>query len=114
MPTSEHGEFEETRKSPYSFEYYDSTWELELMKKLEKDDNVKKWTKNHGIIIPYWDEDGKLRGFKPDFLIEKSDGTKEIIEIKGKHLLSAFKRKMNHAQEWCKARKMIFRVVSKY
>lgn len=114
MSTSEHGEFEETSKSPYSFEYYDSTWELELIKKLEKDSNIKKWTKNHGIIIPYWDEDGKLRGFKPDFLVEKVDETKEVIEIKGRHLLPQFKRKMNAAQEWCKTRKMNFRVISKY
>lgn len=114
MATSEHGEFEETVKSPYSFEYYDSSWELELMKELEKDQDIKKWTKNHGIIIPYWDEDGKLRGFKPDFLVEKLDGTKEIVEIKGKHLLMQFKRKMDAAQEWCKARKISFRVISKY
>ena len=114
MPTSEHGEFEDTKKSPYSFEYYDSSWELELMEKLEKDNTVKKWTKNHGIIIPYWDENTKLRGFKPDFLIEKEDGTKEIIEIKGRHLLSQFKKKMDAAQEWCKARKMEFRIISKY
>ena len=114
MPTSEHGEFEENTKSPYSFEYYDSSWELELMKELEKDQDIKKWTKNHGIIIPYWDEDGKLRGFKPDFLVEKEDGTKEIVEIKGKQLLMQFKRKMDAAREWCKARKMSFRVMSKY
>jgi len=114
MATSERGEFEETKKSPYSFEYCDSSWELELMKKLEKDESVKKWTKNHGIIIPYWDENTKLRGFKPDFLIEKEDGTKEIIEIKGRHLLPQFKKKMAAAQEWCKARKMSFRVISKY
>ena len=114
MPTSEHGEFDDTKKSPYSFEYYDSSWELELMEKLEKDDSVKKWTKNHGIIIPYWDENTKLRGFKPDFLIEKKDGTKELIEIKGRHLLPQFKKKMGAAQEWCKARKMDFRTISKY
>lgn len=114
MPTSEHGEFEETIKSPYSFEYYDSSWELEMMKELEKDSNVKKWTKNHGIIIPYWDENTKLRGFKPDFLVEKEDGTKEIIEIKGRHLLPQFKKKMESAQKWCDARKMGFRVISKY
>lgn len=114
MPTSEHGEFEENTKNPYNFEYYDSSWELELMRELEKDENIKKWTKNHGKIIPYWDEDGKLLGFKPDFLVEKIDETKEIIEIKGKHLLPTFKRKMEAAQEWCKARKMGFRVISKY
>ncbi|MBU2576760.1 MAG: hypothetical protein KKF50_03490 [Nanoarchaeota archaeon] len=114
MPTSEHGEFDDTKKSPYSFEYYDSSWELELMKKLEKDDSVKKWTKNHGIIIPYWDENTKLRGFKPDFLIEKEEGIIEVIEIKGRHLLPQFKKKMVAGHEWCKARKVIFRVISKY
>jgi len=114
MPTSEHGEFGNTRKSPYSFEYYDSKWELEQMEKLEKDDVVKKWTKNHGIIIPYWDENTKLRGFKPDFLIEKEDEIIEIIEIKGRHLLPQFKKKMEAAHKWCKARKIIFRVISKY
>lgn len=114
MPTSEHGDFGETTKSPYSFEYYDSSWELELMGELEKDASVKKWTKNHGIVIPYWDEDGKLRGFKPDFLVEKEDGSKELIEIKGKHLLAQFKRKNEAAHEWCKVRKMSFRVITKY
>ena len=114
MPTSERGEFEESKKSPYNFEYYDSSWELEMMKKFEKDADIVKWTKNHFIIIPYWDEDGKLRGFKPDFLTEKKDGSKEIIEIKGKHLLPQFKRKMEAAHKWCKARKMTFRVITKY
>ncbi|MFH1065310.1 MAG: TnsA endonuclease N-terminal domain-containing protein [Nanoarchaeota archaeon] len=114
MPTSERGEFEESKKSPYNFEYYDSSWELELMKDLEKDPETKKWTKNHGIAIPYRDEDGKPRGFKPDFLIEKVDGTIELIEIKGRHLLPQFKRKHEAAIEWCKSRKMTFRVITKY
>jgi len=114
MSTSEHGEFEDTKKSPYRFEYYDSSWELEMMKDLEENPDVKKWTKNHGIIIPYWDEDTKLRGFKPDFLVEKEDGTKEIVEIKGRHLLPQFKKKMESAQKWCEARKIVFRVISKY
>lgn len=114
MPKSERGEFEETEKSPYNFEYYDSSWELEYMENLEKKEEIVKWTKNHGIIIPYWDPDGKLRGFKPDFLIEKKDGSKELVEIKGRHLLPQFKRKMDAAQEWCKARKMTFRTISKY
>ena len=44
----------------------------------------------------------------------QSHGAKEIVEIKGKHLLMQFKRKMDAAQEWCKARKIGFRVKSKY
>ena len=114
MPTSEHGEFDEVKKSPYNFEYYDSSWELEFMKKIEKDVSVKKWTKNHGIVIPYWNKDSKLSGFKPDFLIEREDGTKELIEIKGKHLLPQFEEKRKAAIKWCDARKMKFVVYSKY
>ena len=45
---------------------------------------------------------------------KKKQTKKEEIEIKGKHLLPIFKRKMEAAQEWCKARKMGFRVISKY
>lgn len=114
MPTSEHGEYEENLKSPYNFEYYDSSWELEFMKKLEKDTEVKKWTKNHHIIINYYDEDGKFRGFKPDFLIEYNDGSKSIIEIKGRHLLPQFKKKFEAAEKWCKSRKIGFRLITKY
>jgi len=114
MPKSDKGEFEGVKKSPYNFEYYDSSWESDFMEELEKDDSVVKWTKNHGIIIPYHDTDGKYRSFKPDFLLERDDGTIELVEIKGKHLLPQFKRKMEAAQEWCKARKISFRTLSRY
>ena len=40
MPKSERGDFEETKKSPYNFEYYDSSWELDFMEELEKDELV--------------------------------------------------------------------------
>ena len=115
MPRPEKGEFEECNKSAYNFEYYDSSWELDYMKDLEADENVLKWTKNHGIIIPYWDPDGKLRGFKPDFLVQMKESI-EIREIKGGHLLKTdqFKRKISAAEEWCKARKMRFRIISRY
>lgn len=111
----ERGEFEESGKSPYNFEYYDSSWELEYMKELEVDEGVLKWTKNHGIIIHYWDEDGKPRGYKPDFLVQTKERI-EIREIKGGHLLKTpqFKKKISAAEDWCKARKMGYRVISKY
>lgn len=115
MSRPERGEFENSKKSPYNFEYYDSSWELDFMKELEADENVLKWTKNHGIVVPYWDEDAKLSGFKPDFLVQTKDRI-EIIEIKGGHLLKTerFKRKRYAAEEWCNARKMKFRIISRY
>ena len=53
------------------------------MKKLEKDKTVVKWTKNHGITIQYITEAGNTRGYRPDFLLERIDGTIELHEIKG-------------------------------
>jgi len=116
MPTSERGEFEDPKKSAYSLEYYDSSWELEYMRELEAEPTVAKWTKNHGIRIPYFDEEGKYRSFKPDFLVQRTDGTVEIHEIKGTHLLNnpITRKKMDAAKLWCKARKMGFKTISKY
>ena len=54
------------------------------MKKLERDRTVAKWTKNHGIAIQYVTEAGNVRGYHPDFLLERVDGTKELHEIKGR------------------------------
>lgn len=111
----ERGEYEHPSKSAFSLEYYDSSWELEYMKELEDNNDVSKWTKNHGIRIPYFDEDGKYRTYRPDFLVQKKDGTVELHEMKGGHLLQnpITKRKLDAAREWCKARKMNLRVVSK-
>jgi len=114
MP-SERGEFEKPKKSAFSLEYYDSSWELEYMKTLENDPDVAKWTKNHGIRIPYFDQDGKYRIYCPDFLVEKGDGTIELHEMKGGHLLQnpITKRKIDAAREWCKTRKMTIKLLSK-
>lgn len=115
MP-SERGDFENPKKSAFSLEYYDSSWELEYMKELEKDPNVVKWTKNHGIRIPYFDEEGKYRTYRPDFLVEKIDGAIELHEMKGGHLLQnpITRRKTEAAKEWCLARKMNLKLLSKF
>jgi len=116
MATSEHGTFETTSKSAFSLEYYDSSWERDYMSFLEKNQSVDAWTKNHGIRIPYFDENGKVRSFVPDFLIRNIDGTVEIHEIKGTHLLRLpeTKLKIKAAEAWCKARKITFKIISRY
>ncbi len=115
MPTSERGDFEALTKSAYSVERYDSSWELEYMKRLEKDKTVAKWTKNHGITIQYVTEAGNVRGYRPDFLIERTDGTKELREIKsGRDIRNPDTlRKHEAARNWCKKRGMSFVVVTK-
>lgn len=115
MPTSEHGTLAHPKKSAYSIEFYDSSWEKEHMEKSERDPQIKKWTKNHGIQIPYFDHEGKFHTFKPDFLVERADGTIEIHEIKGTHFLSnpITKKKFEAAEKWCKDRKMGFKIFSR-
>jgi len=110
------GSLEDIKKSPYSLEYYDSSWELEFMKELENDDLVDKWTKNHGIRIPYFTEENKFRTYNPDFLVEYTNGEIELVEMKGGHLLNnpTTRQKMDYAKKWCNARKIKYRIYSKY
>lgn len=109
-------EFKDIKKSPWNFELCDSGWEKEEMEKLEKDENVKKWTKNHGLRIPYRNDIGKVSYYLPDFLVEFKDGSKEIREIKGAHLLKAkdTAKKIDSAREWCRVRGMSYKVISRY
>jgi hypothetical protein len=115
MPTSEHGDFENPTKSAYSVERYDSSWEFAYMKRLERDRTVVKWTKNHGITIQYVTEAGNVRGYRPDFLLERIDGAKELHEIKGGQYLNNLDtiRKHEAAKSWCRKRGMCFIVVTK-
>ena len=108
--------YEDPKKSPYTLEYYDSSWEEEYMKELERDDSVTKWTKNHGLRIKYFNADNKFKTYVPDFLVEKVNGTIELVEMKGTHLLKNpdTKKKIEFAKKWCKIRKMKYRIISKY
>lgn len=110
------GAFENPKKSAYSIEYYDSSWELEYMKELEGNDSVSKWTKNHGIRINYFDSENKFRTYNPDFLVENIDGTIDLVEMTGQHLLKHPDKikKMEFAKKWCKARGMKYRIESKW
>jgi len=110
------GRLDNPKKSPYSLEYSDSSWEFEYMEELESDDTIAKWTKNHGIRIPYFTDDNKFKTYNPDFLVEKTDGEIELIEIKGKHLLKNpnTTRKKEFAEKWCDARGIKYRLISRY
>ena len=115
MPTSEHGDFESPKKSAYSVERYDSSWEWQYMTMLERDKTVAKWTKHHGIVIEYITEAGNKRGYRPDFLIQRLEGTVELHEMKGGQFLDSpdTVRKHERARVWCKQRGMKFVVLTK-
>ena len=114
------GHLDNPKKSPYSMEWWDSRWELDYMNELEsdKDDGADtiKWTKNHGLQIKYYNSNNKFKTYNPDFLVEKIDGSIEIVEMKGTHLLKNpdTQKKIEFAKKWCDARKMKYRIISKY
>ena len=107
------GVYKAPKKSPYSCEIYNSEFERQFMDELEKDPKVKKWTKNHGINIPYINIDSKVAHYNPDFIVEYGDGTQELIEIKGKNMLTEItKRKQKAAKEWCEKRDIKYRLIT--
>ena len=113
---SQRENFKDPQKSPYNFEISDSSWEKEYMEELERDGNVKKWTKNHGLRIPYRNDSGKVSYYIPDFLVELEDRTVEIREIKGTHLLKTkdTAKKIDAAREWCRIRGMNYKIMGRY
>lgn len=112
---SEHGDVDSLKKSPYSVERFDSDWERQYMHELERDKTVAKWTKNHGITIQYVTVAGNVRGYRPDFLVELIDGTKQLREIKSGEYLDNpdTQRKHEAAKNWCRKRGMCFIVITK-
>ncbi len=115
MAVSKRGKYEAPTKSPYSFERYDSDLERQMMKYLEADPEVAKWQKRHDISIPWIDENGRTRKYRPDFLVEYTDGRKVIIEIKGSDMMDSpsVLRKRSAAQEWCRLRGMSYELTTK-
>jgi len=96
-------------------EWFDSSWELQYMDELDRDPMVLRWTRHHGLRIPYrkwWGGSGR---YEPDFLVEIADGDKEIREVKGEHLFKEpnTTRKLRAGDAFCRRRGMKFRVVTK-
>lgn len=96
-------------------EWYDSGWELQYMDELDRDPMVIRWTRHHGLRIPYqkwWGGNGR---YEPDFLVELAGGNKELREVKGEHLLADRNttRKLRAGDRFCRERGMTFRVVTK-
>jgi len=111
---SKKGTLTNLRKNPHGKENYDSALEREYMVELERDPAVKRWTKKHGIKIPYKFL-GLVRHYLPDFVVEYKDGNKEIHETKGLPLLLwlSTKLKGQTAEEFCKARGWKYKVITK-
>lgn len=112
MPTIERGNYMTPKKSAYNFEVYDSGLERKMMERLEADGTVRKWTKKHGISIPWNDSKGRHHRYRPDFLVEYTHGRLELIEVKGANLIdsASVQRKREAAERWCKRRQMDYSI----
>jgi len=111
---SKKGKLTNLKKSPYGEEEYESALEREYMVELERDPAVKKWTKRHGVKIPYTFL-GFTRHYLPDFLVEYQDGHKEIHETKGLPLLLwlSTKLKRQSAEDFCRQQGWRYKLVTK-
>ena len=116
MAISKRGIYEAPAKSPYSFERYDSDLERRMMAKLEQDPEVAKWQKRHGISIPWIDTHGRRCNYRPDFVVEYTDGRKILLEVKNPAMIDspAVLRKRNAAEEWCRIRGMAYELATIY
>lgn len=108
MAISKHGFFENPKKSPWNFERYQSDLERRMMVRLEKDPNVAKWMKRHGVTIPWIDGQKHQRRYVPDFLVEYVDGRIGLIEVKDPSRIDSndVQRKRKAADIWCRQRGM--------
>lgn len=106
--------FEDPKKSPYNYERYDSKLEGKMMIRLEADPTVRKWTKKHGITIPWIDGQKRMRRYHPDFLVEYVDGRKALIEVKDPTRVDSNEvlRKRKAAEMWCKQRGMEYLIAT--
>lgn len=111
---SKKGKLTNLKKSPFGEEGYDSALEREYMVELERDGAVVKWTKKHGIKIPYTFL-GFQRHYLPDFLVEYRDGSKEIHETKGLPLLLwlSTKIKGETAEKFCMRMGWKYKMITK-
>ena len=112
-PISVKGRYEPL-KSAWSFEEYDSRLERRMMRQLDGDPGVEAWTKRHGIVIAWHPQPGVARRYVPDFLVRRTDGAAELVEVKNPDWIETeeVRLKGDAARRWCAARGMTYRIVT--
>ena len=82
---------------------------------LEQDTTVNRWERCRSLRIPYVKSDKSKGLYNPDFIVERTDGTKELHEVKGNHLLADenTRRKLAAGVAFCRQRGMAFKVVTR-
>lgn len=114
MAISKRGIYENPTKSPWSYERYESDLERRMMERLERDPTVAKWMKRHDVTIHWVDKQGRMRRYKPDFLVEYTDGRIALIEVKDPSRVDSddVQRKRSAAELWCKKRGIEYQIAT--
>lgn len=112
---SPRGILRDLKRGTRASEPYESDWEREYMLVLDADPMVKRWERCRSLAIPYKRTDGSEAHYHPDFIVERTDGAKELHEVKGTHLLGdeETRRKLEAGEAFCRKRGMIFKVITK-
>lgn len=94
---------------------YRSGWELSYMQHMDADPLVLSYL-YEGVKIPYVSnrKTGKLRGYLPDFLVTRVDGTRIMIEVKPSRKVAhaTVKKKLEAAALWCGVHGVVLQVIT--
>ena len=112
---TEKGILHNIKRGTRTSEPYDSSWERDYMLLLDSDETVKCWERCRSLRIPYKNTDGSRAHYNPDFIVERMDGTKELHEVKGEHLLGSenTERKLTAGEAFCRKRGMVFKLITR-
>ena len=95
----------EAKKTVFNYAACGNEFEYDFAKFLEKAEDVKAFAKipdQFGFCVQYTDTIANIRNYFPDFIAIAEDGTKWIVETKGREDIEV-RLKDNAAMNWCKA-----------
>jgi type III restriction enzyme len=106
----------EAKKSVFNYVPCDNEFEYEFAKFLERSDDIKAFSKlpeQFGFCIQYTDTLANIRNYYPDFVAVTDNGTKWIIETKGREDIEV-RLKDNAAINWCDSASLLTKDSWKY
>lgn len=94
---------------------YRSGWEEKLMQHLDADPTVVSYL-YEGVEVPYVSNvrSGRVRNYWPDFLVTRTDGSRQLIEVKPSRRLpqANVQKKLKAAEVWCRANGATLEVIT--
>jgi type III restriction enzyme len=95
----------EAKKTVFNYTACGNEFEYDFAKFLEKAEDVNAFAKipdQFGFCVQYTDTIANIRNYFPDFIAVAENGTKWIVETKGREDIEV-RLKDNAAMNWCKA-----------